>query len=194
MSLQHTQQPGLRPTPVVYDPLPTPGDEFRDAHNGVHSGPVRDRPRRPFHPTKCAHSSEDVLGMAARMAGEAHEFVEALLDVIEDNTGARPPRAVLQFTVNTGTPSQNQGWVFSVRLTSPINAAVKMVRGGDGAWEYVIERSSQRTRVRAGVDRPLHPRRHQDPQAGVPLPTPNYDHVAEAHPAAPEELHRNVEL
>lgn len=192
MSLRHAQDEVPRPVPVVYDPLPSPAEEFRDAHNGSHAGPVRDRPPRPFHPTKCAHSGADVVRLASAGRADAAEFVEALLDVVEDNTRVRPFASMLEFVVNTGTPSQHQGWVYSVRMTAPINAAIKMVRGADGAWEYAIERSTQRTRPRSSTDRPLHPRRHQDPAAGRPQPPEGY-FLQDPDPPLEEHV-RNVDI
>lgn len=124
--------------PVVAPPTELAAD-FRAAFGGAF-----DRPKepRPFGAYKCAFSEADLVPWAAAGEGEARDFVTALLDVIQEvGGGVRPAPAALRFTVNTGTPAR-RGWLFSVRVTAPINADVKMTRE-DGTWQFLVERSSR---------------------------------------------------
>jgi hypothetical protein len=177
MSQQTNITPSVAaPTPVVYDPNNEPSleSEFTSAHRGMHyrqetGGVVT--PVRPFHPTKCAFDHTGILSLAAAGRRDAQDFVDALLDVIEDNNGGqRPLPSDLNFLVNTGTPADRENWMLSVKLARPFPARIRLIRARAGAeWEYHIERLSQSLRTRprsAVVDRPMHPRRRRPEEIG----------------------------
>lgn len=168
MSQSQRNEESSQPQPIVYEPDFNPGEEFGAAHRGVHDH--NDRIPRPFHPTKCAHNGTDIIRRARAGVSDAHQFIQALLDVVQDNCGGtRPEPEQLQFIVNTGTPSKHDGWVLSVRMTAPLNAFIKLVCSPDGAWEYLIERSNIRPRRPAATaDRPLHPRRRRGEESAQP--------------------------
>ncbi len=177
MSLQSTtvSLPPSRPAPI-YDPTAEDlSGQFVAAHGGTHVDRFgrTTHPRRPFHPTKCAFMGADVVAMAASRGSqsEAFEFIEALLDVVEDQLrGQRPIASALDFVVNTGTPADGANWIFTVSLRAPFVAKIRLVRPEREDWQYSIERV-QSTRIARRRDtqdgRPLHPRRRREDEPDV---------------------------
>lgn len=132
-----------QPEPVIFDSSePSLGDQFHQAHVGHPHH--KHMAARPFQGNKCAFSSKTILALAGSGRADARDFLEALLDVIEDQRrGLRPARDSLNFVCNTGTPSNEGGWLITVRMASPIVANIRMTCNRSGEWNYTIERSSQ---------------------------------------------------
>ncbi len=118
-------------------------DEFLGIHRGPPTDPVSGRlTKRPpvFGIRKHAFSSADVFNMVKTGNSDAVEFAGALTDIVAQATGHRIGLADLTFIVGTGTSLGQNGWLYSVQMSQPIEAMIRMVYNKDrNAWSYTIE-------------------------------------------------------